>query len=179
MRASLNTLLGVSAAVLLATSPLSSPAASLDFNGYHAGMSRAQANQVGIENCRDAASAAEDKDAVYCDIPALHRKLGEFVARKGTLEFVGPQHDTLNQIRLEFVKPVELVKSAMLASYGAPRYDGQTYLWEQGSHTVSLNILSRFNAITCVTFDHDLSADKVRANAFKLEALKKLIVKSY
>ena len=179
MRGSLNTLLSASAAVLLATSPLSSHAASLNFNGYYAGMSRAQADQVGVENGRDAASASEDKDAVYCDIPGPNRKLGEFVARKGTLEFVGPQHDSLNQIRLEFVKAVESVKSAMLAAYGTPRYDGQTYLWEQGSQTVSLNILSRLNALSCVTFDHDFSPDKARVNALKLEALKKQVVKNY
>ncbi len=179
MRRSLNTLLGASAAWLLATAPLGSHAASLNFNGYYAGMTRAQADQAGVENCRDAAATSEDKGALYCDIPAAHRNLGEFVARKGTLEFVGPQHDSLNQIRLEFVKPVESVKAAMLASYGTPRYDGQTYLWEQGAQTVSLNIVSRLNAVSCVTFDHDFSPDKARANALKLEALKKQVVKNY
>jgi hypothetical protein len=159
--------------------PSNSPAATLSFNGYFAGMSKAQADQTGVENCRDAASASEDKDAVYCDIPAASRKLGDITARKATLEFVGPQHDSLNQIRLEFVRPVESVKSAMLASYGTPQYDGQTYVWQQDAQTVSLNILSRLNAISCVTFDHDFSPDKARANALKLEALKKQVVKSY
>lgn len=179
MLRSLNTLLNACAAMLLLVPPLSSPAASPGFNGYFAGMSRTQAAEAGVENCREAASASEDKSAIYCDIPAASRKLGEITARRATLEFVGPKHDALNQIRLEFVKPVEAVKAAMLASYGIPRYDGQTYVWEQASQTVSLNILSRFNAISCVTFDHDLSPDKVRANAMKLEALKKQLVKQY
>jgi len=179
VRGSLNTLLSASAALLLMSSPPSSQAAPLTFNGYYAGMSRTQADQAGVENCREAASTSEDKDAVYCDIPVASRKLGELTARRGTLEFVGPQHDSLNQIRLEFVKPVESVKSAMLAAYGAPRYDGQTYVWEQDSQTVSFNILSRLNALSCVTFDHDFSPDKARANAMKLEALKKQVVKNY
>jgi hypothetical protein len=179
VRESLNNLLNVCAAMLLLTSPLSSPAAPLGFNGYFAGMSRTQAAEAGVENCREATSASEDKRAMYCDVPAASRKLGEITARRATLEFMGPQHDSLNQIRLEFVKPVEAVKAAMLASYGTPRYDGQTYVWEQASQTVSLNILSRFNAVSCVTFDHDLSPDKARANAMKLEALKKQLVKQY
>lgn len=179
MRRSLNTLLNAFAALLLTTWALSSPAASLSFNDYQAGMSKAQADRAGVENCRDAASPSEDPTALYCDIPAASRQLGELVARKGTLEFVGPQHDSLNQIRLEFVKPVEAVKSAMFAIYGTPRYDGQTYVWEQGSQTVSLTILSRLSAFSCVTFDHDVSPEKARANALKLEALKKQVVKKY
>lgn len=179
MRGSLNTLLSSSAALLLIASPLSSDAASLNFNGYYAGMSRAQADQVGVENCRNGESTSEDKDALYCDIPASSRKLGELVARKATLEFVGPRHESLNQIRLEFVKPVEAVKSATFALYGTPQYDGQRYTWEQGSQTVSLTILSRLNALSCVTFDYDVSPEKARANALKLEALKKQVVRNF
>jgi hypothetical protein len=175
----LNTLLSASAALLLTASHLSGHAATLTFNGYYAGMSRAQAEQLGVENCRDAASASEDKEAVYCDMLAVNRKLGDVTARKATLEFVGPQHDSLSQIRLEFLKPVESVKAAMLAAYGAPRYDGQTYLWEQDSQAVSFTVLSRLNAISCVTFDHDFTPDMARANRVKLEALKKQLVKSY
>ena len=179
MRRSLNNLLGASAALLLIAAPPSSPAAPLNFNGYYAGMSRAQADQVGVENCRAGASTSEDTEALYCDIPVAGRKLGDFTARKATLEFVGPQHDSLNQIRLEFVKVVEVVKSEMFAAYGTPRYDGQAYLWEQGPQTVSLTIFSRFNALSCVTFDHDVTPDKARANALKLQALRKQLVKIY
>ena len=179
MRRSLNTLLSASAASLLIASPLSSHAASLSFNGYYAGMSRAQADQVGVENCREGASTSEDKDALYCDIPAASRNLGELTPRKATLEFVGPQHDSLNQIRLEFVKAVESVKSVVFAAYGTPRYDGMAYVWEQGTQMVSLTILSRLNALSCVTFDHDVSPDKARANALKLQALRKQLVKIY
>jgi len=154
-------------------------AAPLGFNGYHAGMSRAQAEQVGLENCRDASSPSEDPGAVYCDIPAARRALGELTPRRATLEFVGAKHDTLNQIRLEFVKPVEVVKSAMLQAYGTPRYDGQTYVWEQEAQVVSFTIVSRPSAVTCVTFDHDLSPEKVRANTLMLQALRKQVVKNY
>lgn len=180
MGTSINTmLLAASAAWLLGTSPLSAVAATPGFNGYFAGMSKAQAEQVGLENCRDGASTSEDSTSRYCDIPAANRQLGGIVARRATLEFAGLQHDALNQIRLEFVKPVESVKAAMLAAYGTPRFDGQTYLWEQGTQTVSLNIISRLNAISCVTVDHDFSADKARVNALRLEALKKQVVKTY
>jgi len=179
VRRSLNNLLGAFAALLLIAAPLSSPAASLNFNGYYAGMSRAQADQVGVENCREGASTSEDKDALYCDIPAAGRKLGDSTARHATLEFVGPQHDSLNQIRLEFVKAVEFVKSEMFATYGTPRYDGMDYVWEQGTQTVSLAILSRLNALSCVTFDHDVTAEKARANALKLQPHKNQRGKQY
>ncbi len=180
MRTSINTmLLAASAAWLLSTSPLSAVAATPGFNGYFAGMSKVQAEQIGVENCRDGVSTSEDSTSLYCDIPVANRQLGGIVARRATLEFAGLQHGALNQIRLEFVKPVESIKSAMMATYGAPRFDGQTYLWEQGTQTVSLNILSRLNAISCVTFDHEFSADKARVNALRLEALRKQVVKSY
>lgn len=164
--------------VLGATS-LSGLAAPLGFNGYYAGMSKTQAEQVGLENCRDASLPSEDKGAMYCDIPAANRTLGDLTPRRAALEFVGTQHEVLNQIRLEFVKPVEAVKAAMLTSYGTPRYDGQAYVWEREAQVASLVVLSRLNAATCVTFDHDLTPDKVRINALKLEALRKQVVKNY
>jgi hypothetical protein len=172
-------LLTAAAGWLLSTSPLSALGAPAGFNGYFAGMSKAQAEQAGVENCRNGASTSEDSTSLYCDIPAANRQLSGFIPRRATLEFGGPKHDALNQIRLEFVKPVESIKSAMFAMYGEPRFDGQTYLWEQGAQTVSLNILSRLNAISCVTFDHEFSADKARVNALRLEALRKQVVKSY
>lgn len=172
-------LLTASAGWLLSTLSLSALGAPTGFNGYFAGMSKAQAEQVGVENCRDGASTSEDSTSLYCDIPVANRQLGGIVARRATMEFAGLQHDALNQIRLEFVKPVESVKTAMIDTYGAPRFDGQTYLWEQGTQTVSLNIISRLNAISCVTFDREFSPDKARVNALRLEALKKQVVKSY
>ena len=169
----------VVAAGVLAAAPLASLAAPLGFNGYTAGMSRAQAEQVGLENCRDASSPSEEPGATYCDIPAARRALGDLTPRRATLEFTGTQRDVVNQIRLEFVKPVEVVKSAMLQAYGTPRYDGQTYVWEQEAQVVSFTIVSRPSAVTCVTFDHDLSPEKVRANTLMLQALRKQVVKNY
>lgn len=167
------------AAGVLGVAPLAGLAAPFGFNGYHAGMSRAQAEQAGMENCRDGSSPSEDKGAMYCDIPAARRTLGALTPRRATLEFTGPQREVVDQIRLEFVTPVEVVKTAMLAAYGTPRYDGQAYLWEQETQVVSLVIVSRLNAATCILFDHDLTPDKVRANALKLEALRKQVVKNY
>lgn len=179
MRGWLNTWWGCAVACCGLAVPLGGVAAPSGFNGYHAGMRRAQAEQVGLENCRDASSPSEDSGAVYCDIPAARRALGELTPRRATLEFVGAKHDALNQIRLEFVKPVEVVKSVMLQAYGTPRYDGQTYVWEQEAQVVSFTMVSRPSAVTCVTFDHDLSPEKVRANTLMLQALRKQVVKNY
>lgn len=179
MRRGLNSCCHLAVVGVLGFAPLAGLAAPLGFNGYHAGMSKAQAEAVGVENCREASSPSEDKAALYCEIPAARRALGDLTPRRATLEFEGPQHEVLNQIRLEFVMPVELVKAAMLTSYGNPRYDGQAYLWEQEAQVVSLIIVSRLNASTCVLFDHDLTPAKVRANTLKLEALRKQVVKNY
>lgn len=180
MRRLLNSWCPVVVAVgVLAAAPLVSLAAPLGFNGYTAGMSRAQAEQVGLENCRNASLPSEEQGATYCDIPAARRALGDLTPRRATLEFAGTQRDVVNQIRLEFVKPVEVVKAAMLQAYGTPRYDGQAFLWEQEAQVVSFVIVSRLNAASCVTFDHDLTPEKVRANALKLEALRKQVVKNY
>ena len=167
------------AVAVLGGTPLFGLAAPVGFNGYHAGMSRVQAEQVGMGDCREANSRSEDPEAMYCDIPAARRALGDLVPRRATLEFAGPGHEVVKQIRLEFVMPVEAVKTAMLASYGTPRYDGQAYVWERDDQVVSLVIVSRLNASTCVLFDHDLTPDKVRANALKLEALRKQVMKNY
>ena len=165
--------------LLLSTATLETyaVAATLSFNGYAAGMPKIAAKAAGVVGCRSGQGITEASDAIYCEIPTSHRKLGNLIASKALLEFKAPQHSSVSQVRLSFEAPIEAVKGAMVGAYGQPTEDEDYFYWERGSETGKLYKGRQGTAY--VTFDYDASIGKARTRAAQVEAQKKKTLKGF
>ena len=127
-------------ACLLSTATLAFAAPWASFNGYHPGMSEGAAKALGVEGCRPGEGASERKDSLYCWIPGPKRQLGTLTATKALLEFKGPKHRRVDEIRLEFLGSPQAALAALQGAYGRPaREDANYWYWQRnGSEMVTL-----------------------------------------